>query len=69
MKKSRFVNDTLLASCLTLVLTCALAQAQPAKPYEPSVGQEGKDVVWVPTPQALVDKMLDGEGHPERLCD
>ena len=39
----------------------ALAQAQPAKPagYEPQVGQEGKDVVWVPTPQALVDRMLD----------
>ena len=37
------------------------AQAQPAKPagYEPQVGQEGKDVVWVPTPQALVDRMLD----------
>src|SRR5688500_10616204 len=30
-----------------------------AKPYEPTVGQEGKDVVWVPTPQALVDKMLE----------
>ena len=29
------------------------------KPFEPTVGQEGKDVVWVPTPQALVDKMLD----------
>jgi hypothetical protein len=29
------------------------------KPYEPEVGQAGKDVVWVPTPQALVDKMLD----------
>src|SRR5688500_2718135 len=29
------------------------------KPYEPQSGQEGKDVVWVPTPQALVDKMLD----------
>jgi precorrin-6B methylase 2 len=39
----------------------ASAQAQPAKPgaYEPHVGQEGKDVVWVPTPQALVDRMLD----------
>ena len=38
----------------------ALAQAQKAPaPYKPSVGQEGKDVVWVPTPQALVDKMLD----------
>lgn len=34
--------------------------AQPAdKPYEPQSGQAGKDVVWVPTPQALVDKMLD----------
>jgi hypothetical protein len=27
--------------------------------YEPQVGQAGKDVVWVPTPQALVDKMLE----------
>jgi len=31
----------------------------PAKPFEPQVGQAGKDVVWVPTSQALVDKMLD----------
>jgi hypothetical protein len=34
------------------------APQKPA-PYEPTVGQEGKDVVWVPTPQALVDKMLE----------
>ncbi|NMC39980.1 MAG: methyltransferase domain-containing protein [Bacteroidales bacterium] len=27
--------------------------------FQPEVGQEGKDVVWVPTPQALVDKMLE----------
>ena len=27
--------------------------------YSPKVGQGGKDVVWVPTPQALVDRMLD----------
>jgi precorrin-6B methylase 2 len=41
----------------------ATAPQKPAagaqKPYEPQVGQGGKDVVWVPTPQALVDKMLD----------
>jgi precorrin-6B methylase 2 len=38
----------------------AFAQAtQPAKPFEPQVGQAGKDVVWVPTPQVLVEKMLD----------
>jgi hypothetical protein len=35
------------------------AAATTQKPYEPQVGQGGKDVVWVPTPQALVDKMLD----------
>jgi precorrin-6B methylase 2 len=29
------------------------------KPFEPTVGQQGKDVVWVPTSQALVEKMLD----------
>jgi precorrin-6B methylase 2 len=41
-------------------LTGGIAQAQPAgKTYQPEVGQAGKDVVWVPTPQALVDKMLD----------
>lgn len=38
--------------------TTAAAQTTP-KPYEPTVGQAGKDVVWVPTPQALVEKMLD----------
>ena len=41
-------------------LCAGLVHAQTAtQTYEPTVGQEGKDVVWVPTPQALVDKMLD----------
>jgi len=31
---------------------------QPARDYEPQVGQAGKDVIWVPTPQTLVDRML-----------
>ena len=34
-------------------------QAQPAKEFKPEVGQQGKDVVWVPTSLALVNKMLD----------
>jgi hypothetical protein len=38
----------------------AFAQSQaPTVPYEPTVGQQGKDVVWVPTGEALVQKMLD----------
>jgi precorrin-6B methylase 2 len=52
-----------LASLAALWLTAAPLSAQTApatqKPYEPTVGQAGKDVVWVPTPQALVDTMLD----------
>lgn len=36
------------------------APAAPVQaPYEPRVGQAGKDVVWVPTPAELVEKMLD----------
>ncbi|MBI1991093.1 MAG: hypothetical protein HYS65_15500 [Betaproteobacteria bacterium] len=55
-----FIRRSLLSLWLALVATTVFAQAQPAqKPFEPQVGQEGKDVIWVPTPQALVDKMMD----------
>jgi len=39
---------------------CATAQSnnQDAE-YKPQVGQEGKDVIWVPTPDELVNKMLE----------
>ncbi len=55
-------HDCAMVSLFLLAAFSALAFAQPQKApaaYEPSVGQEGKDVVWVPTSQALVDKMLD----------
>jgi SAM-dependent methyltransferase len=35
------------------------AQQTPAAPYEPKIGQAGKDVVWVPSPESTVEKMLD----------
>ena len=49
----------LIAFSLSVVLLSANAFAQAKPPYEPQVGQAGKDVVWVPTPQVLVEKMLD----------
>ena len=52
---SRFLDVFLAAANLAF----AQAQKAPAPAYEPSVGQEGKDVVWVPTPQVVVDRMLD----------
>jgi len=48
-----------LAIVLAASATLAFSQAQKSTAdYEPQSGQEGKDVVWVPTPQALVDRML-----------
>ena len=48
---------------LTLVVLAAAVLHAPAqaqnKDYTPSVGQEGKDVIWVPTPNELIQKMLD----------
>src|SRR5689334_13735614 len=65
MKSSRFLHQALFAAALVL-MAGGFASAQPVREeykakeeYKPQVGQEGKDVVWVPTPQALVDKMLD----------
>jgi SAM-dependent methyltransferase len=34
------------------------AAAQKDKDYEPHVGQAGKDVIWVPTPDEVVERML-----------
>jgi hypothetical protein len=34
------------------------ATAQKDKDYEPHVGQAGKDVIWVPTPDEVVERML-----------
>jgi SAM-dependent methyltransferase len=60
MTASLFLRRFLPTLFLSLALGTAHAQDKPAAAtYEPEVGQHGKDVVWVPTSQGLVDKMLD----------
>ncbi|MGH9385934.1 MAG: class I SAM-dependent methyltransferase [Vicinamibacterales bacterium] len=60
MRARWFALLTVLSVCVSLSTGLNAHGTQtPAKPYEPQVGQPGKDVVWVPTPQAVVDKMLD----------
>ena len=59
MSLHRFAPASLLGLGLSLAAAVAFAQAQPQSEFKPQVGQAGKDVVWVPTSQALVDKMLD----------
>ncbi|WP_083447191.1 SAM-dependent methyltransferase [Achromobacter spanius] len=59
LRRARFIA---VAAAMALSLAMgAAATAQPAAndDYKPDVGQAGKDVIWVPTPQTLVDKMLD----------
>ena len=70
-----FSNKTFFATVASafVLSTNAWAQTSPAPDanYEPVVGQPGKDVIWVPTAQTLVDRMLDmAELKPEdRLVD
>jgi SAM-dependent methyltransferase len=48
----------LLLVSFALAGSMAVAQTVDEK-FKPSEGQEGKDVVWVPTPAILVEHMLD----------
>jgi SAM-dependent methyltransferase len=60
MSASQFTRRSMMTLLLSAaVATTAFGQQTQTKPFEPQVGQPGKDVVWVPTSQALVDKMLD----------
>lgn len=34
------------------------AAAQDKKEFQPQIGQQGKDVIWVPTPDEIVERML-----------
>ena len=56
--KRSAVRASLAVCFATLVAGAAHAQVAPGE-FRPEVGQAGKDVVWVPTPPALVEKMLD----------
>jgi precorrin-6B methylase 2 len=49
----------ILALAVSVAGVSAQRGTQKPKPFEPSVSQAGKDVVWVPTPEELVEKMLD----------
>ena len=61
------ISKSMAAAAALALLAFTVAHAQPAKKeaasaskdFAPEVGQAGKDVVWVPTAQTLVNKLLD----------
>jgi hypothetical protein len=59
MRSLRTLLYGLAGVCIVLGPTMVeLSAQQPAREFQPKVGQAGKDVIWVPTPQSLVDRML-----------
>ena len=47
-----------LVAALVAAAFVAVPSYPQRKEYEPQVGQAGKDVIWVPTPEDVVDRML-----------
>jgi hypothetical protein len=58
----RFFMASLMACSMTLAqASSTTASTDPKTPntaWEPIRGQAGKDVIWIPTPEGLIDKML-----------
>ena len=52
------MNGVALASAAAIFVAAGTAFAQ-QKEFQPHVGQQGKDVVWVPTPDEVVERMLN----------
>jgi SAM-dependent methyltransferase len=59
LKLSHRAFAFLVTALIASVGALAIASDTAEQPFKPRVGQEGKDVVWVPTPFVLVEKMLD----------
>src|SRR4051812_25375285 len=49
---------TPIVRIVALLAAFAVPLAVSAQKFEPQVGQAGKDVIWVPTPDEVVDRML-----------
>jgi SAM-dependent methyltransferase len=70
-RQTALIGFVALAMCAVLSGTAAAQQPQPPpqppppeeqprqQTYVPEVGQEGKDVIWVPSPPEVIERMLD----------
>ena len=59
MKTTWFAAGILVAALLNTSVALAQPKAAAKAEFQPYSGQPGKDVVWVPTPESVVNKMLD----------
>ncbi|CAN1521988.1 AdoMet_MTases domain containing protein [Burkholderiaceae bacterium] len=58
MHSRRSTLNAIPALLLTFVLIGCGTVAPVANEYKPTIAQEGKDVIWIPTPTGLAERML-----------
>jgi SAM-dependent methyltransferase len=58
LKSTTLARRAVVVLALAAFAATAAAQAQKKEEFTPQVGQAGKDVIWVPTPEELVERML-----------
>lgn len=58
MKLYSWLSRCWLLGFCSLAVSGLFNPAAAEKPYVPVRGQMGKDVIWIPTPKGLIDKML-----------
>jgi SAM-dependent methyltransferase len=67
LKLSGTANRSLFLLILSFTVLSLYSQDQTkSSGYVPHVGQAGKDVIWVPTPYELVNKMLEISGVTDK---
>ena len=59
MKRFHFIRCFAIVLLLLLTLVGACTQTEMEEHHTPQIGQGGKDVIWLPTQQDLVETMLD----------
>jgi prepilin-type processing-associated H-X9-DG protein len=58
LKSTTLARRAVVVMALAAFSAAACAQSQKKDDFQPQVGQAGKDVIWVPTPEDLVERML-----------
>jgi SAM-dependent methyltransferase len=58
LKSNAIARRVVVVLALAAFAATAAAQTQKKEEFTPQVGQAGKDVIWVPTPEDLVERML-----------
>lgn len=59
-KTSPALVSLVIGLMITAFAASSCAQTQPATPeFQPQIGQEGRDVIWVPTHRDMVERMLE----------